>query len=305
MASVKTISSRPPGAPAPKVSVAMITYKQERFITQAVESAMMQKTDFPYELVISDDCSPDRTREIALELQRRYPDRIRLLLPETNLGMMSNFVQTLRACTGDYIALLEGDDYWIDARKLQKQADLLDAHPEFPACFTRAQLLHSDDPDLVTYSPGLKNQKEIFAVEDLIEKNYIATASVLYRNFVREIDFAPFMTLSMGDWPLHILASQRGPIGFCPEVMAVYRLHKDGVWTAASEASKLEAEVRMYRVLRNILPDNLKAHVARSLGRNYRLIAKDLRRKGQKRASLPYFFKSLAVLPLKDVLGFK
>jgi len=82
---------------------------------------MMQKTDFPYELVISDDCSPDRTREIALELQRRYPDRIRLLLPETNLGMMPNFVQTLRACTGDYIALLEGDDYWIDARKLQKQ----------------------------------------------------------------------------------------------------------------------------------------------------------------------------------------
>src|SRR5882762_4326458 len=135
MASVKTISSRLPGAPAPKVSVAMICYKQEQFITQAVESAMMQKTDFPYELVISDDCSPDSTREIALDLQRRYPDRIRLLLPETNRGMMSNFVQTLRACTGDYIALLEGDDYWIDARKLQKQADLLDTHPEFPACF--------------------------------------------------------------------------------------------------------------------------------------------------------------------------
>jgi glycosyltransferase involved in cell wall biosynthesis len=128
----------------------MITYQHERFITQAVESVMMQKTDFPYELIISDDCSPDNTRQLVLDLQRRYPDRIRLLLPATNLGMMSNFVQTLRACDGDYIALVEGDDYWLDPLKLQRQVALLEAHPEFSGCFVRARQFYEFDPDRVT-----------------------------------------------------------------------------------------------------------------------------------------------------------
>jgi glycosyltransferase involved in cell wall biosynthesis len=239
-----------------------------------------------------------------LDLQRRYPDRIRLLLPETNLGMMANFVQILRACTGDYIALLEGDDYWIDDCKLQKQNNLLDARPDLSACFTRAQLLRADDPDLLTYFPGLKSDKETFATEDLIEKNPIATASIMYRKFIREIDFTPLMNLSMGDWPLHILASLRGPIRLCPEVMAVYRLHQEGVWTKASELSKLEATVRMYEVLVKALPAALKTNVTRHLGKNFKLISTEFSRKGQRRASLHYLLKSLTVLPLKDLLGF-
>src|SRR3954467_10474897 len=162
MVPVKVISNRPSDAARPKVSVAMITYNHEAFIAQAVESVMMQETGFPYELVISDDCSSDRTRQLAREFQRRYPDRIRLLLPETNLGMMNNFVQTLRACTGDYIALLEGDDYWLDAAKLEKQARLLDAPPEFPACFTRARIIECYPPHGSNYYPELEIQNESF-----------------------------------------------------------------------------------------------------------------------------------------------
>ena len=272
MVPVKSTSNRPSDAPRPKVSVAMITYNHEAFISQAIESVMMQKTGFPYELVISDDCSPDRTREITLGLQRRYPNRIRLLLPETNLGMMNNFVRTLRACTGDYIALLEGDDYWIDASKLEKQARLLDAHPEFPACFTRARIVECYPPHGSNYYPELKIRNETFSPEDLLDKNHILTASVMYRNFIRDIDFTPFMSLSMGDWPLHILASLRGPIGFLPGTMAVYQLHNGGVWTSATQVSKLQATIGMYRALNDVLPEDLKPQLARNIAEHDRLI---------------------------------
>ena len=100
--------------PDVKVSVAMITYNHERFIAQAIESVLMQQTDFAVELVIGEDCSTDKTRAIVCAYGERYPERIRLLLPERNQGMIPNFVATMNACQGQYIALLEGDDYWTD-----------------------------------------------------------------------------------------------------------------------------------------------------------------------------------------------
>ncbi len=109
----------------PKVSVLMITYNHEQYIEQAVRSVMMQETDFDYELVIGEDCSTDRTREIVLRLKEEFPDKIRLLLPEKNLGMIPNFVATYEACRGEYIALCEGDDYWTHPKKLQIQVDYM------------------------------------------------------------------------------------------------------------------------------------------------------------------------------------
>ena len=90
-----------------RVSVHMVTYNHERFIAQAIESVLMQRASFNYELVIGEDCSTDRTRQIAEDYQRRYPDKIRLLLPSQNPGMMRNFMRTIGACRADYIALLE------------------------------------------------------------------------------------------------------------------------------------------------------------------------------------------------------
>jgi glycosyltransferase involved in cell wall biosynthesis len=270
------MSARPLAAPSPKISVAMITYNHAKFITQAVESVIMQKTDFPFELVISDDCSQDGTREIVFELQQRYPDRIRLLLPKSNLGMMANFVHTLRACSGQYLALLEGDDYWVDPAKLQTQSDLLDAHPEFSACFVRTKQFYEHEPGCVTYLPGLELSQQSFGTDELIAHNCVATASVMYRNFVRDIDFTQLMSLGLGDWPLHILSSLRGPIGFCPDVMAVYRIHKEGIWNREPEVSKLDKIVRMHRELRAILPERFQAGISCQIENNSRLIALEL-----------------------------
>lgn len=96
----------------------MITYNHEKFISQAIESVLMKKTNFDYELVIGEDCSTDRTRKICIDYRKEYPDKIKLLLRESSLGIHRNFVDTLKECTGEYIVLLEGDDYWTETYML-------------------------------------------------------------------------------------------------------------------------------------------------------------------------------------------
>ena len=127
-----------------KVSVHMITYNHEKFIAQAIESALMQQVDFDYEIVIGEDCSTDRTREIVVAYQQRHPDKIRLLLHEQNVGVSLNDIRVYRACRGEYVAWLEGDDYWTSPHKLQKQADFLDSHPACSACFHPVTVFFED-----------------------------------------------------------------------------------------------------------------------------------------------------------------
>lgn len=126
------------------VSVDMITYNHEPYIKQAIEGVLMQKTNFPFELVIGEDCSTDKTREICLKYKEKYPEKIKLLLPESNLGMTKNFISTLTAATGKYIALCEGDDYWTDPYKLQKQVDFLEANSNYSCCFHRYDILDEE-----------------------------------------------------------------------------------------------------------------------------------------------------------------
>lgn len=107
------------------VSVCLLTYNQKQFIKYAIESALMQKTNFEYEIVIGDDCSTDSTLEICADYANRYPKIIKLLKRENNLGLMMNFVETIKHCNGQFIVYLEGDDYWLMDNKLQSQADIL------------------------------------------------------------------------------------------------------------------------------------------------------------------------------------
>ena len=119
------------------LSIVMITYNHEPYIRQAIEGVLMQETFFNIELVIGEDCSTDKTRSICEEYADKFPDKINLLPTEGNLGMMPNFMRTLEARTGKYIALCEGDDYWTDSLKLQKQLDFLEENEECVVCGTR------------------------------------------------------------------------------------------------------------------------------------------------------------------------
>ena len=233
--------SRPPNN-EPKVSVLMITYNHEKYIAPAIESVLMQKTDFPYEIVIGEDCSTDGTREIVREYGRKYPEIVRAQLRERNVGSKENFRRIFSACQGEYIALLEGDDYWTSPRKLQVQADLLDVHPETSLCGHRS-LWHYEDgaqPDRVP----AEIPEGFYELADLLEKNLFHTGSAMFR---RVIDAVPewHAPLYMGDVPLFVTVAQYGNVCLLPESMGVYRLHPGGVWTGVGDIRKERANLQM------------------------------------------------------------
>jgi len=224
-----------------KVSVLVITHNQAALITEAIDSVLMQEVNFEYEAVVGEDGSTDRTREILVALQAAHPDKIRLLLHEKKLGGIPaklNFVKTLAACKGEYVAWLDGDDYWTDPHKLQKQVDFLESHPECAICFHN--VLAIDDAG--SLAPGTicpPDQKEISTLEDLLSGNPIPSCSVLFRRglFDRFPDW--YFTLAMSDWPLHIFNAQHGKIGYINEVMATYRVHAGGVWSSKRPSRQL------------------------------------------------------------------
>jgi glycosyltransferase involved in cell wall biosynthesis len=219
----------------PKISIKTSTYNHESFITQAIEGVLMQKVNFDYELIIGEDCSTDRTRQRVKDYQRQYPDKIRLFLPEGNMGRRHNFLQTLKACRGQYIALLDGDDYWTSPYKLQKQADYLDGHPECAICFHNVMVIHEDEhPPYPFHAKGLN---PVLGMEDLLCNNFIPTCSTLFRNGLFVEFPSIFDNLPYSDWPLHVLNAMHGTIGYIDEVMGVYRIHGRGLWSQGGHPS--------------------------------------------------------------------
>lgn len=114
-----------------KLTVAILTYNQQEYIRQALDSVLIQEVNFDYEIVVGDDCSSDNTPSILHEYAERFPNKFNLVLNQQNVGISKNYQYVLYACRGEYIALLEGDDYWTDKNKLQKSVDFLDSHPDY------------------------------------------------------------------------------------------------------------------------------------------------------------------------------
>ncbi len=130
----------------PKLSVVFITYNHEPFIRKALDGVLMQETDFDFKIVVGEDCSTDNTRAILLEYKEKYPEKIKLLFREKNLGCPTlNVYQTAMECRGEYLAFLEGDDYWTDPHKLQKQVDFLESHPDYMGTTCTFSLIGEND----------------------------------------------------------------------------------------------------------------------------------------------------------------
>lgn len=150
----------------PVVSVCMITYNHESYICEAIEGVLMQKTSFPIELIIGEDCSTDNTRKIVREYEERYPEIIKAQYPEKNRGMINNFLTVLQSASGKYIAYCEGDDYWTDPFKLQKQVDFLEENKKYSFCCHRYNRLYVE-------SNEFKNDlhEELFSDRRVLEIN--------------------------------------------------------------------------------------------------------------------------------------
>lgn len=232
-----------------KVSVLVMTYNHEKFILQALESVAMQETDFEYEILISEDCSTDQTREIVLGFQKKHSNQVRLLLSEQNIHSNEIVARGIRAAQGEYIALLDGDDYWTSPHKLQKQVVFLDSHPECSLCFHNARIFHeADGREGRNWTPP--GQKEISTLADIWMGNFIATCSTMFRRgLIGEIpvwynDFFPIT-----DWPLHILNAEHGKIGYIDEVMGMYRYHPSGLYSPFSETKKQQETLKFYHTM--------------------------------------------------------
>jgi glycosyltransferase involved in cell wall biosynthesis len=219
------------------VSVCMITYNHEKYIAQAIEGVLSQVADFEIELIIANDCSPDKTDQIVQNFISSHPKGswIKYHKHEPNIGMMANARFISNQCTGKYIAVCEGDDYWTDPYKLQKQVDILETNLNYSASFHTVSCLDVAS-GVFNSSPIL--QKDCFTLEDVTKSNFIHTCSILYRqSFVVE-KYDVIFNLPVGDYPLFIYLSASGPIHYYKEVMSVYRYHSQGAWGGSSQEKR-------------------------------------------------------------------
>ena len=209
----------------------MITYNHEKFIQEAIEGVLMQQCDFEIELIVANDCSTDKTDAVIQNILKNHPraNWIKYTNHPINKGMMPNFIWALQQCKGKYIALCEGDDYWTDPLKLQKQVDFLEKNEEYVLCFHPCDLListskvkpyiQSQDLDRINYEYTIKNL--------LINWN-IPTASMIFRNFEDELP-QWVSEVASGDIALAMILFKKGKFKLLKEWMSVYRINGSGI----------------------------------------------------------------------------
>lgn len=230
----------------PKVSICCWTYNHEKFIRDTLDGFVMQKTNFPFELIIHEDASTDSTADIIREYEAKYPDIIKPIYQTENqyskLPLLEEHV--FPKITGEYVAFCEGDDYWTDENKLQKQVDFLDANPDFSICFHAIKVVHEDEPipDSIFPDTNARFNRDVLTIYNLLCWNFIQTNSVMYRwRFNETLTLKDFesTTVTPLDWYIHLLHAQVGKIKYLDETMGVYRRHKNGIWSGDFETLNL------------------------------------------------------------------
>lgn len=229
----------------------MITYGHEKFIEQAINGVLMQECDFEVELVIANDCSPDKTDEIIRKVIDNHPKSsfIKYIKHVKNSGMMPNFIFAIQECKGKYIALCEGDDYWTDPLKLQKQVNFLESNSDYVLCFHKVDILQDGNIKADSITAKVPETTTIY---DLAKGNYMHTCSVVYRNNLFPELPEYFKDSPVGDYFLHLLNARYGAIKYLDEIMGVYRLHGTSVWSSKTQK---EQEFLWVPFLENIKPN--------------------------------------------------
>jgi len=282
---------------SPKVSVPIITYNQVKFIRQAIESVLMQVTDFDFEILVGDDFSSDGTRDIIQEYADKYPGKVIPVLHEKNLGRngLFNTLETYRLAKGKYIASMDGDDYWTSPEKLQKQYDFLESHPDFAICYNNALIIYEDgSPSHPLNSP---NQPSVSTIDDLIgtdEVWFMATSSVMFRNVIKTYP-AWFMESVSGDIPRYVLLAKHGKIGYLQDIMAVYRKNSAGTsfTDKYDDANFINNRIGMYEGINQELEFRYDEVLKKNIARYYKMLLVSKQYRGKYLAGLPIALKYL------------
>lgn len=268
----------------PLVSVHLLTYNHAKFIAQSIESVVNQQTNFPFEIVIGDDHSTDGTSQIVDQYAAQYPDLIKVVRGKTNGGPQPNSIRILENSQGKYMAALEGDDYWIDPLKIQKQADFMEQNPDFAICFTNTRVEFFENNE----EPYLLNsniEKDVFELKDLIAETevwFMGTATLFY-TMTSIFPVQPwFHKTKSGDIPMIMLAARHGKIKYLPDVTAAYRRHAAGASNTdhKDDAKFLENRIMMYTNLDKDTGYKFHDKFKRNLGGWYYLLLNSKQYKG-------------------------
>ncbi|WP_309741744.1 MULTISPECIES: glycosyltransferase [unclassified Chamaesiphon] len=234
----------------PLVSICCIAYNHEKFIRSALDGFFIQQTSFAIEIVIHDDASTDNTTNIILEYQNKYPGSIDIIMQAENQYSQRGFgfiADLFAKAQGKYIALCEGDDYWIDPLKLQKQVDFLESNPEFAICFHKVKIEEEGKfkDDYITGG----NPPIVSNIIDLAKGNYIHTPSCVFRNNTSKILGANFADSPLGDYYINMMNAQYGNIFHIDEIMAVYRIHSSSTFSSQSRNFQIAKTIKAIEVI--------------------------------------------------------
>jgi glycosyltransferase involved in cell wall biosynthesis len=250
-----------------KLSVLVVSYNHEQYIGEALDSILAQQVDFPIEIIVADDCSTDHTADIIRQYQARYPGQIQTLDSSANLGITRNYQRGFAACRGEYVAVLEGDDYWLGKTRLSVLAHFLDDHPECVLAFNRILLNESSIQHCRPLQWDTDHPFELRTGDDLAFSNFIGNFSAcLFRaSVICRLD-PQIYDLRMYDWLFNLSLSRFGLIGYLPQILSVYRQHAAGSWAGMEMEQKLGDTASLIPVydqfLGRIYSDNFNAHLA-------------------------------------------
>ena len=280
-----------------RVTVLVMTYNHAGFIAQALDSVLTQRTGFHYEILISEDCSTDGTRETVISYAEKHPGRIRLLLSERNLHSNTVVSRGIRVARGEYVALLDGDDYWVSPDKLQKQVDFLDAHPDCSICFHNTRVIHVDG-SRSPWNWNPEQQARFSTFEDIWLGNFITTCATLFRR--EALGELPrwYDEMPITDWPLHVLNARNGRIGYIDEVLSVYRYHRGSAYSSLSEWSKLETTREFYLSMNANLQYRCDSLIRTAMSRYFFEWAQEYAKRGDRTLARRCFKISLRGRPI-------
>jgi glycosyltransferase involved in cell wall biosynthesis len=238
----------------PTVSVCMITYNHEKYIIEAINGVLMQETDFKIELIIANDASTDTTHEVISNLISSYSGQIKInyFHHSQNKGMMKNFVFALEQCKGKYIALCEGDDYWTEPLKLQKQVDFLEDNDKFIGVFHKTEYLNESSP-LDSRKSWRDYDRDVFyAVDTFTKFSLFHTSSYCFRN-LRKIDYSLLCSSKIvsGDMALLGVMAKYGKLKLIDQSMSVYRRNQGGITNRDTKISYHTHRITLIKFLNN------------------------------------------------------
>ncbi|WP_242919069.1 glycosyltransferase family 2 protein [Pontibacter liquoris] len=260
----------------PIVSVCMLTYNHQSYIREAIESVLKQITDFPIELVIGEDYSSDSTRAICEEYGNKFPYKVKLLPHNNrNIGAQKNFIRTFRNCSGTYVAMLEGDDFWLDPLKLQKQVSFLDNNPEYVMSFHGITMIN-DEGEPVNDNRLPDANKRDYNVNELLLGQYLPTPTILFRNFCISTYLTAFEKTLNGDKLLQAILTQRGKAKYFDNIdKSCIRIHNGGIWTSKSYLDKWCWNLKTALTIYGLLNNELKKYIFNNVVNAFEMAAWD------------------------------